>query len=67
MRRFLDVGAGAVLATLATQPAFAQQDAMLSGAGFTGLSVTPTGQLLRWGAMGLAYENEVAGAPTTGR
>ncbi|WP_218509434.1 YjbH domain-containing protein [Variovorax sp. dw_308] len=55
------------LLALATQPALAQQDTlMLSGAGFTGLSVTPTAPLLRWGAMGVAYENEVVGARLTG-
>ncbi|WP_213956033.1 YjbH domain-containing protein [Variovorax sp. dw_954] len=55
------------LFALVAPSAFAQQSATMSAGGFTGLSVTPTAQLQRWGSMGLAYENQVVGAPTTGR
>ncbi|MDM0110722.1 YjbH domain-containing protein [Variovorax sp. J22R133] len=55
------------LLALAAPPALAQQQptAVLSASGFTGLSVTPTAQLLRWGTMGLAYGNDVVGAPVS--
>ncbi|HSV45688.1 MAG TPA: YjbH domain-containing protein, partial [Ramlibacter sp.] len=33
----------------------------------TGLAVTPTAQLLRWGTMGLAYDNDVTGAAVNSR
>ncbi|MEJ8825649.1 YjbH domain-containing protein [Variovorax humicola] len=67
MGREYQVGAGLALLALAAQSALAQHDTTLSGAGFTGLSVTPTAQLLRRGTMGLAYESQVAGAPSAGR
>jgi hypothetical protein len=35
----------------------------LNASGMSGLSVTPTAPLLPWGTLGLAYDNEVAGAP----
>ena len=51
----------------AIAPAFAQPVAQLAptvnASGMSGLSVTPTAPLLPWGTLGLAYDNEVVGAP----
>ncbi|UST54338.1 YjbH domain-containing protein [Comamonadaceae bacterium OTU4NAUVB1] len=49
-----------------TAPAFAQQQPIaptLNASGASGLSVTPTALLLPWGALGLAYDNQVVSGP----
>lgn len=48
----------------AVPPAHAQIAPSLNASGATGLSVTPTAQLLRWGSASLGYDNEVVGGPT---
>ncbi|MDM0053456.1 YjbH domain-containing protein [Variovorax sp. J22R115] len=55
------------LLALATQSALAQQEAVLNSAGYSGLSVTPTARLMRWGTTALAYDNQVPGAPANSR
>ncbi len=55
--RFLALAAlGCTLPAFAVEPTLAQ-------AGFTGLGITPTAQLLGWGRMGYAYDNQLPGIP----
>lgn len=51
----------------AVPPAHAQIAPSLNASGATGLSVTPTAQLLPWGSASLGYDNEVVGGPITNR
>src|SRR3954463_1694897 len=47
---------------LASAPAWAV-DTTLTSAGYTGLGITPTAQILGWGRMASSYENQLAGNP----
>lgn len=38
-------------------------DTTLTGAGYSGLGITPTAGLLGWGQLGMSYENQVTGVP----
>lgn len=58
---------GLAVLALAPAAAWAQHDNVLSAGGFTGLSVTPTAPLMRWGTVGLTYGNELVGGPVGGR
>lgn len=65
MVRIGGVGAAVVLMGMGvTAPASAQQS-VLTAAGFSGYSVTPTAHLLPWGNISFAYDNEVVGGPGT--
>lgn len=62
MGRVAGMGAGMALLAMAAQPVWGQGVPGLSAAGYSGLAVTPDARLLRWGTMGLAYDNAVLGA-----
>ena len=47
---------------LTAAPAWAV-DTTLTSAGYTGLGVTPTAQILGWGRMATSYENQLSGIP----
>src|SRR4051812_39870940 len=47
---------------LAALPAWAV-DTTLTAAGYSGLGITPTANLLGWGQLGTSYENQLAGNP----
>src|SRR3954465_11030437 len=47
---------------LVAAPAWAV-DTTLTSAGYTGLGITPTAQILGWGRMATSYENQLAGNP----
>src|SRR3954471_3911613 len=47
---------------LAATPAWAV-DTTLTSAGYTGLGITPTAQILGWGRLATSYENQLAGNP----
>ncbi|RZL89518.1 MAG: hypothetical protein EOP82_19345, partial [Variovorax sp.] len=67
MGQFREIGAAlALLGVSAATPAVAQTPVMSAG-GFTGLSVTPTAHLQRWGTASLDYDNELVGAPISPR
>lgn len=67
MVRIGGISAAAILVGLSvSQPSSAQQSVM-SAAGYTGLSVTPTANLLPWGSLGVSYDNEIVGGPTAGK
>ncbi|MBK0391978.1 YjbH domain-containing protein [Ramlibacter algicola] len=49
-----------IAAAFVASPALAV-DTTLTGAGFSGLGITPTAGLLSWGNLGTSYENQVSG------
>lgn len=60
----LGVAAPALAQSSLTPAASTTAIPTLSGGGFTGLGVTPTAHLQRWGTLGLGYDNQLVGNPT---
>ena len=53
--------ASALLSGFAVAPVMAA-DAVMSPQGYTGLSITPTADLLGWGKMSFTYDSQLPGA-----